>query len=121
MKQLYKSYISLISKWPKDVNKSGKRCFPTFLQNTVKKTFEDGKLGDVKIDESLCRRRLRALEDIRENRFLQSYPHTFKSGIFGLKIDYLEVVNNDNFRKKIGLEKKPSLWQRITRRNNVDL
>ncbi|CEF69063.1 Hypothetical protein SRAE_2000371500 [Strongyloides ratti] len=114
MKQLYKSYITLLSKWPKDPTKEGERCLPTFLQKEVKRIFHEIKMEEKKIDKTLCNERLIALKKIVDNTYLQAYPTRYKSGIFGFGAKDLEDINSTKSRQKLGLERKPTLWQRIT-------
>uniref|UniRef100_A0A0K0FYL6 Uncharacterized protein n=1 Tax=Strongyloides venezuelensis TaxID=75913 RepID=A0A0K0FYL6_STRVS len=114
MKNLYKSFITLISKLPKDPTKEGKRCFPTFLRQEVKRIFHEVEHENKAIDKNLCRLRLKALEKIHNNVYREAFPHNYKSGVFGAPLKYLESVNSSQGRKALGLEKKPSFWQRIT-------
>ncbi|KAK5983418.1 hypothetical protein GCK32_006276 [Trichostrongylus colubriformis] len=87
-KYLYKQYVRLITKWPKDEFKGPERDLAVFLAKELERQF---KTDPSSLDIGLCERRYRALEQISLNTTAKLYPHQYKSGVFGLNLQQLQM------------------------------
>ncbi|ETN70851.1 hypothetical protein NECAME_14500 [Necator americanus] len=99
-KYLYKQYVRLVTKWPKDQYKSPERDLAVFLGREVERQF---KSDSSTLDAALCERRYRALEQINENHTAKLYPHQYKSGVFGLNAQQLQETSTEENRRLFGL------------------
>ncbi|EYB88681.1 hypothetical protein Y032_0243g3497 [Ancylostoma ceylanicum] len=90
-KYLYKQYVRLVTRWPKDQYKSPERDLAVFLSREVERQFKSEPSA---LDAALCERRYRALEQISENYTANLYPHQYKSGVFGLNLQQLQVFSH---------------------------
>uniref|UniRef100_A0AC35U1N5 Thioredoxin reductase 1, cytoplasmic n=1 Tax=Rhabditophanes sp. KR3021 TaxID=114890 RepID=A0AC35U1N5_9BILA len=107
---MYKNYLRLLAKWPRDPRKAPGRSLPLFMEKEVESSFKKGGEGgnSRSPDAILCQRRFDALSQLLNNTHLNDFPHSYKSGIFGLQVKQLEEINSDKFRKLIGLGDKKS-------------
>ncbi|KAK6028643.1 hypothetical protein OSTOST_05272, partial [Ostertagia ostertagi] len=112
-KYLYKQYVRLVTKWPKDEFKSPERDLAVFLGREVERHFKTESASlDMAISASLPIRvptqyisnsedvtlgntRLKSLEQISSNTTAKLYPHQYKSGVFGLNLQQLQVYSRD--------------------------
>ncbi|VDO41451.1 unnamed protein product [Haemonchus placei] len=108
-KYLYKQYVRLITKWPKDEFKSPERDLAVFLDNEIEKHFNT---KPTRMDMGLCERRYQALEQISSNTTAKLYPHQYKSGVFGLNLQQLQEANTEENRRHFGLGRE-GLLKRI--------
>ncbi|CAJ0602766.1 unnamed protein product [Cylicocyclus nassatus] len=108
-KYLYKQYVRLVTKWPKDEYKSAERNLSVFLIKEVERQF---RTDTSTFDAGLCERRLRALEQISENQTAKLFPHQYKSGMFGLTLQQLQETSTEENRRQIGLGRE-GLLKRI--------
>ncbi|KAE9421020.1 hypothetical protein Angca_002177, partial [Angiostrongylus cantonensis] len=112
-KNLYKQYVLLVRRWPKDEFKGTERNLASFLNQEVERQFKSEMTAS---DVRLCERRYRALEQIDANNTAKVYPHQYRSGIFGLTLEQLQEVNTDDNRKRFGLGREGFLkriWKAV--------
>ncbi|CAB3409624.1 unnamed protein product [Caenorhabditis bovis] len=112
-RHLYKQYLRLISKWPKDPFKSPERDFANFLSKDVERQFKEAK--SIPFDSALCEKRLNALEQLLNNEVVKKYPNNFTSGVFGLKLEDLQRASSEESRKQMGLKPKQGILKRVWR------
>lgn len=95
--QLYKRFINLCQKWPKDESKYG-RDFGEYFRNKLTPEFPHGEASHLenprKVDEAIS-----ALERIAENRYFSENPlkRSSASGLEGWACK--EAVSTDNLRE----------------------
>ncbi|KAL6739603.1 hypothetical protein Aduo_013037 [Ancylostoma duodenale] len=112
-KYLYKQYVRLVTRWPKDQYKSPERDLAVFLSREVERQFKSEPSA---LDAALCERRYRALEQINENYTANLYPHQYKSGVFGLNLQQLQEASTEENRRQFGLGREGILkkvWKAI--------
>uniref|UniRef100_A0A914YVC3 Ubiquinol-cytochrome-c reductase complex assembly factor 2 n=1 Tax=Panagrolaimus superbus TaxID=310955 RepID=A0A914YVC3_9BILA len=111
MSHLYKQYMRVIAKWPRDKFKNDQRNLGFFFERELEKVF---KYSPIAPETGICERRLKALTELVDNRHQHDFPHKYTSGIFGMKLSQLHEINSDEFRQQIGLgEPKKSLFARL--------
>ncbi|VDL80884.1 unnamed protein product [Nippostrongylus brasiliensis] len=112
-KYLYKQYVRLVARWPKDEFKGPDRDLAMFLSREVERQFV---AEPATIDVGQCERRYRALEQISSNTTARLFPHQYKSGVFGLNLQQLQDANSDENRKQFGLGREgvlKRLWKAV--------
>ncbi|PAV84586.1 hypothetical protein WR25_10125 [Diploscapter pachys] len=106
---LYKQYIRLLTDWPKDMAKGADNDLSTFLVTQVERAFRQ----EQELDNNLCEKKYQALKRIASDDVNKAYPHSYKSGVFGLNLEQLQEVNSLAVRKQIGLTRSESIFKRI--------
>ncbi|CAI2349898.1 unnamed protein product [Caenorhabditis sp. 36 PRJEB53466] len=87
-KHLYKQYLRIAAKWPKDANKAPERDFANFLTKEIERQFQPGQLTAA--DHAVCEKRMAALDQLLNNEVLKKYPHNYNSGVFGMRLEDLQ-------------------------------
>uniref|UniRef100_A0A7E5A1V0 Ubiquinol-cytochrome-c reductase complex assembly factor 2 n=1 Tax=Panagrellus redivivus TaxID=6233 RepID=A0A7E5A1V0_PANRE len=100
MAYMYKNFMRAIAKWPRDPHKGEARNLLPYLQNQVNIAF---KQAPAPPPMALCERRLKALNELLENKHVTDFPNNYKTGMFGLGLKQLEETNSDAIRNTIGL------------------
>ncbi|VDK56003.1 unnamed protein product [Anisakis simplex] len=96
---LYKRFVRLAAKWPHDKYKSADRDLAVFMSDEIERVFRVER-DQLPPDATLC------LKQILMNTHRLNYPHSYKSGVFGLNLQRLREANSEEGRKTLGLLKQ---------------
>ncbi|CAL2042267.1 unnamed protein product [Caenorhabditis brenneri] len=110
-KHLYKQYVRIVGKWPKDANKAPERDFANFLSKEIERQFQPGVLPAT----TICEKRLNALEQLLNNEVMKKHPNTYTSGVFGMRLADLQAASSEENRKQMGLKPKESIFKKMYR------
>ncbi|VDN59336.1 unnamed protein product [Dracunculus medinensis] len=108
---LYRKFMELANRWPNEPLKKSNRNTVLFIRSEIEKYFRNEMNSNS--NSVLCEKRLKSLEQLLSNVHLTNYPHSYRSGVFGLTIAQLQEVNSEEGRKAIGLVKRPSLFSKL--------
>ncbi|EFO93563.1 hypothetical protein GCK72_016046 [Caenorhabditis remanei] len=113
-KHLYKQYVRIAGKWPKDANKAPERDFAVFLSKEIERQFQPN--GPAASESSgICEKRLQALDQLLNNEVMKRHPNSYTSGVFGMRLSDLQAASSEENRKQMGLKPKESIFKKIYR------
>ncbi|CCD71632.1 Ubiquinol-cytochrome-c reductase complex assembly factor 2 [Caenorhabditis elegans] len=110
-KHLYKQYVRIAGKWPKDAFRAPERDFSNFLVKEIERQFQPGVVAS----QAICEKRLQALEQLLNNEVLKKHPNSYSSGVFGMRLADLQAASSEESRKQMGLQPKVSIFKRLYR------
>uniref|UniRef100_A0A1I7TQE3 Mitochondrial protein M19 n=1 Tax=Caenorhabditis tropicalis TaxID=1561998 RepID=A0A1I7TQE3_9PELO len=111
-RHLYKQYVRIAAKWPKDANKAPERDFANFLSKEVERQF---KQAPPPSSTAICEKRLQALDQLLNNEIKKKYPNEYTSGVFGMRLEDLQMASSEENRKQMGLKPKESIFKKMFR------
>ncbi|PIC11525.1 hypothetical protein L5515_012773 [Caenorhabditis briggsae] len=110
-KHLYKQYVRIAAKWPRDANKAPERDFANFLTKEIERQFQPGQ----PFSTAVCEKRLAALDQLLNNEVMKKHPNSYTSGVFGMRLADLQAASSEENRKQMGLKPKESIFKKIYR------
>lgn len=109
-RELYRRFISLCKKWPKDESKIG-RDYGEYFREIIGSQFPHGELGEVK-DAKLVENYLKSLEKLANNNYFNENPLK-RSSASGLEVWACRTAISNEGLRQINDEDENSVFQRL--------